>query len=74
MPVNLSHAQELFIRWGLDFVRPLNASRAQQCRYIVVATEYLTKRVEARGLLENSTLSTAKFIYEQIITRYGIPM
>ena len=71
MSLNLSHAQELFERWGVDFMGPLRVSRRHRCRYIVVATEYLTKRVEARALLDNLAVSTTKFIYEQIITRYG---
>ena len=36
--------------------------------------EYLTKWVEAWALLDTSAVSIAKFIYEQIITRYGIPL
>ncbi|XP_059078249.1 uncharacterized mitochondrial protein AtMg00750-like [Cryptomeria japonica] len=68
MPLNPSHAQELFERWGLDFVGPLKAGHTRRCRYIVVATEYLTKWVEARALLDDSAVSTGKFIYEQIIT------
>lgn len=74
MPLNPSNAQELFERWGLDFIGPLKPSRARRCEYIVVATDYLTKWVKARALLDNSTVITAKFIYEQIITRYGIPI
>ena len=38
MPLNPSHAQQLFERWGLDFVSPLKVSRARHYRYIVVAT------------------------------------
>lgn len=45
-----------------------------RCKYIVVATEYLTKWAEARALPDNTALSTARFLYEQIITRYGIPL
>ena len=40
----------------------------------MVATEYLTKWVEARALPDNSAISTTKILYEQIITRYGIPL
>ena len=74
MPLYPSHAQELFERWGLDFIGPLKVSRTRRCRYIVVATEYLTKWVEACALPDNSAVSTTKFIYEQIFTRYGIPL
>ncbi len=74
MPLNPSHVQELFERWGLDFIGPLRVSKTRRCRYIVVAMEYLTKWVEARALPDNSTVSTTRFIYEQIITRYWIPL
>ena len=74
MLLNPSHARELFERWGLDFIKHLKASKTKRCRYIVVATEYLTKWVEAHALLDNSAVSTTRFIYEQIITRYGIPL
>ena len=74
LPLNPSHAQELFKRWGLDFVEPLKVSKTRRCRDIVLATEYLTKCVEARALSNNSAISTAKFIFEQIIIRYGIPL
>lgn len=63
MLLNPSHAQELFERWGLDFIRPLKVSKTR-CRYIVVAMEYHTKWVEARALPDNSTVSIARFIYE----------
>lgn len=73
MPLNSLNAQEFFKQWGLDFVGPLKASKARRCRYIVVATEYFTTWIEAWALPNNSTISTAKNFYEQIITRYGIP-
>lgn len=41
---------------------------------MVVATEYLTKWVEAWALPDNSAISTAKILYEHIITRYDIPI
>lgn len=74
MPLNPSQAQELFEWWGLDSVEPLKVSRTRICRYIIIATKYLTKWVEARALPDNFALSTTNFIYEQIITRYNIPI
>lgn len=58
----------------MDFIGPLKVSRTRRCRYIIVATEYLTKWVVACALLDISAVSTVRFIYEQIITRYGIPL
>lgn len=45
-----------------------------KCKYIVVAMEYLIKWGKAQALPNNTTVNTARFIYEQIVTRYDIPI
>ena len=55
---------EPFIKWGLDFVGPVKKTRHTGKRYILVATDYATKWVEARALQTNSTQETAQFLYE----------
>ena len=46
-----------FMKWGIDFMGPFKHSR--KFKYIVAATNYVTKWVEARALTDNSAKKTA---------------
>ena len=63
---------EVFQRWGLDFIGPINPpAEGTKNKYIISATDYTTKWVEARALNDNTATSTVRLIVEEIITKYG---
>ncbi|MCO5607683.1 hypothetical protein L7F22_061881 [Adiantum nelumboides] len=45
-----------------------------QAQYIIVATYYLTEWAEAKATRKNDAQTTAAFLYENVFTRYGLPI
>jgi hypothetical protein len=63
------------MKWGINFINPIKlASRTTRNQYILVATNYATKWVETKVLHMNTTLVTAKFLYENILTTFSCPL
>ena len=74
MPLVPILAQAPFEKWGIDFVGPIPpASRYGQKRYILVATDYVTKWAEAIATKTDNANTVATFLYENIITHFGCP-
>ncbi|KAL3685682.1 hypothetical protein R1sor_003704 [Riccia sorocarpa] len=75
MPLKPIFPLGVFQKWRLDFIGPIKpASFPFGKRYIITTTDYTTKWVEAECYRTNDKKVTAKFIYENIITRFGVPV
>src|SRR5260364_291160 len=68
-PIQIGRA---FERVGIDLVGPLPLT-AKNNRYIIVATDYLTRWPEARAVPDAGANTLAQFIFEEIICRHGTP-
>jgi hypothetical protein len=72
MPLAPQLTLQTFEKWAIDFVGPIN--RPGKCigsRYIITATKYLTRWIEARVVKDCSETTIAWFIFDDIITRFG---
>ncbi|XXG59197.1 hypothetical protein AAC387_Pa04g1320 [Persea americana] len=58
-----------FAQWGLDIVGPLHRTPGNK-RWLIVATDYFTKWVEAEPLSSITELDTKNFVWKNIITRF----
>jgi hypothetical protein len=71
-PFKLVMGFEPIMKWGLDFmgiVKPV--VRYTENQYIIVVIDYITKWVEVQALCDNMAKNIVKFIYEQVIIRFG---
>ena len=66
-------AWQPFEKWGIDFIGPISPA-SNLNRYIITATDYATKWVEAKACVNADVRSTAKFLYENVISRFGCPL
>ena len=61
-----------FSQWGLDIVGPLPRAPGN-CQWLIVTMDYFTKWVEAEPLVHITDANSKKFVWKNIITRFGIP-
>jgi hypothetical protein len=71
IPLKTQLVVEPFERWALDFIGPFNP-KSNQKAYILIATDYMTKWVEAKALPNATKEVVIKFLFKLFVW-YGLP-
>ncbi|XP_073121274.1 uncharacterized protein [Henckelia pumila] len=61
-----------FDQWGLDIVGPFPQARAQK-KFLLVVVDYFSKWVEAEPLAKITEAEVMKFLWKNIVCRFGLP-
>ena len=62
-----------FAQWGLDIVGPFPKAVGNK-KYLIVGTDYFTKWVEAEPLANIRDVDAKRFVWKNIVTRFGVHM
>jgi transposase InsO family protein len=60
-------------KWAIDIVGPFPEG-ARRVKFLVVATDYFTKWMEAKPLATITTQNIKMFMWEQVICRFRLPL
>ena len=72
-PLQLVKVQNPFEQWGLDVVGEINPNSSKLHRYILTATDYFSKWIEAIPLKVISDNEVIQFLQRTIVTKFGVP-
>lgn len=65
--------EEPFQQLGIDFIGVINPSSSARHLYVLMATKYFTKWVEAVPVKHATSKVACIFLKENIISRFGVP-
>lgn len=72
LPLHLVHTVQIFDKWAVDFIGPISPlTRYSKARYIITATEYLSRWAEATPVKDCTAKAATRF--ENIISRFRCP-
>jgi hypothetical protein len=73
LPLKPIKASSLFQQWGLDFIGEINPPFSGQHKWILTATDYFTKWIEAMPTRNATDKVIMNFLKTNIFARFGFP-
>ena len=61
-----------FAQWELDIIGPFPRATGNR-RFVLMVMDYFTKWVEAEALTNILDVDVKKFVWKNIVTRFGVP-
>eukprot|EP00253_Pinus_taeda_P019803 PITA_19803 len=73
LPLKPISTEKPFQQWGLDFIGEIHPSSSGQCKWILTATDYFTKWIEAIPCRQANDSTIIQFLESNIVSRFGCP-
>ena len=73
LPLNPIIVEAPFQQWGLDFIGEINPNSSGQHKWILTATDYFTKWIEAIPTRRETEAVIMDCFEENILARFGCP-
>ena len=73
LPLNPIMIEAPFQQWGLDFIGEINPNSSGQHKWILTATNYFTKWIEAIPTRKATETVIMDFLEENILARLDVP-
>ena len=73
LPLKPISTEKPFQQWGLDFIGEIHPSSLGQHRWILTATNYFTKWIEAIPCRQANDSIIMQFLETNILSRFGCP-
>eukprot|EP00253_Pinus_taeda_P003589 PITA_03589 len=73
LPLKPISTEKPFEQWGLDFIGEIHPSSSGQQKWILTATDYFTKWIEAIPCRQANDSTIIQFLESNILSRFGCP-
>eukprot|EP00253_Pinus_taeda_P022354 PITA_22354 len=73
LPLKRISTEKPFQQWGLDFIGEIHPSSSGQHKWILTATDYFTKWIEAIPCRQANDSTIIQFLERNILSRFGFP-